>query len=471
MHNDHRSTIDHRSRKIHLLIGCFLLSVISTTAYADLIPTADSPWYYKLGGGQSVANPAYRGAYTVPLHVEGDVGLGYNCGVFNPQSSITNSLNGIKNSFQNIQHGMIEHATSAIAELPMYAISRADPALYHLLNNALLGAREDLNVSMKTCQQMQSEISKGQNPYHDWMALSLGNDWQYHMSLAANDENSSDINQAKTAIEQANGDQGVPWVHGVLTGRKGFYAGGKGQPPIFVLHDTAIAGYNVILQMHRDYDDVHAPTRTEDNAHLVDTWQNPVLAAQWISNVLGDEKITTYSEGDKQSSPGVGLLPDNQALTQTLIPKLQNLVNAKEPLSIEKLKEVSAPGVMLNTAVIQAIRQKPPVTQAIVINKLAQEVATAKVLDKALLARQILQEGSQIPAIHANKAAQNTINQALLHLDQAMNHLLFNAQVRKAFVSETAAELLQTNTAEQLSNVSIRSSITPTLMQNGALKK
>jgi integrating conjugative element protein (TIGR03755 family) len=472
MHNNQRSVMDRRMRLSRILIGCFILSFMSKAAYADLIPAADSPWYYKLGGGQSVASPAYRGAYTVPLHVEGDVGLGYNCGVFNPKLSITNSLNAIQNSFQSIQHSIVEHATSAITELPMYAISRADPALYHLLNNALLGAREDLNVSMKTCQQMQSEMSKGQNPYHDWMSLSLGNDWQYHMSLAAEDKNgsNSDMNHVKNTIEQANGDKGVPWVHGVLIGRKGFYAGGKGQPPILVLHDTAIAGYNVILQTGRDYDEPHAPVRTEDNAHLVDTWVNPIVAAQWISNVLGDEKITTYLDGDKQSSPGVGLLPDNQLLTQQLIPKLQNLVNAKQPLSIEHLKEVSAPGVMLNTAVIYAIRQKPPVTQAIVINKLAQEVATANVLDKALLARQILQEGSQVPAIHANKAAQTTINQALLRLDQAMNNLLFNAQVRKAFVSETAAQLLQTNTAEQLANASIRSSITPPLMQQGALK-
>lgn len=456
-----------------IFIGFCTLLLFASTTYADLIPTADSPWYYKLGGGQSVGNPAYRSTHSIPLHVEGDVGLGYNCGVFNPNLSITNSLNEIQHSFQAIQHSVIEHATGAIAELPMYAISRADPALYHLLNNALLNAREDLNVSMKTCQQMQHEIGKGQNPYQDWAVISLGNDWQYHMSLAANDKTSasSDINTVKTQVESANGDNGVPWVHGVLIGRKGFYAGGKGQPPIFVLHDTAIAGYNVILQAKRDYDDIHSPTRTEDNAHLVDTWANPVLAANWITNVLGDEKITTYLGGDKQSSPGVGLLPENQLFTQQLIPKLESLVNAKPPFAIDRLKAVSAPGVMLNTAVIQAIQQKPPVTQAIVIHKLAQEVATAKLLDKTLLAREILEKGSQVPAIYANKAAQATLHHVLSRVDHAMNELLFYAKVRKTFVSETAAQLLQINTAEQLNNASIRSSITPSLMQQGALKK
>lgn len=463
---------NNKRQKYSRCISFFLVSFLSTPAFADLIPTADAPWYYTLGGGQSVANPAHRSAHTIPLHVEADVGLGYNCGVFNPRLSITNSLNAIKHSFQELQQSVIENATSAITTLPMYAISRADPALYHLLNNAFLNAREDFNVSMKTCQQMQSEISKGQNPYQDWATLSLGDDWQYHMSLAANDKNSvsSDINQVKTVVEQANGDHGVPWVHGQFSGRKGFYAAGKGQPPIFVVKDTAIAGYNVMLQMQRDYDDQRAPIRNEDNAHLVDTFGDPVLAANWITNVVGDEKITTYLAGDKQSSPGVGLLPENQQLTPPLIAKLESLVHAKPPFPIERLKEVSAPGVLFNTAVIHAIQQKPAVTQAIVIHKLAQEVATAKLLDKALLAREMLQEGSQVPAIYANKAAQATLSHALQRLDKAMDQLLFNAKIRKAFVSETAAALLQTEQTEQSSRAAIHTQITPALMQQGALK-
>jgi integrating conjugative element protein (TIGR03755 family) len=455
------------------LLGLFCLTILTSTAHADLIPTADSPWYYKLGGGQSVGNPAYRSTHSIPLHVEGDVGLGYNCGVFNPSLSITHSLNEIRHSFQAIQHSVIEHATGAIAELPMYAISRADPALYHLLNNALLNAREDLNVSMKTCHQMQHEINKGQNPYEDWAAISLGDDWEYHMSLAATDKTSpsSDINEVKAQVETENGNRGVPWVHGVFTGRKGFYAGGKNQPPIFVLQDTAVAGYNISLQAKRDYDETHAPLRTEENAHLVDTWANPVAAAHWITNVLGDEKITTYLGGDKQSSPGVGLLPENQLLTDQLLPKLENLVHTKPPYALNHLKAVSAPGVMLNTPVIQAIQQKPPVTQAIVMHKLAQEVATAKLLDKALLARDLLEKGSQVPAIYANKAAQASLQHALARLDHAMNELLFHAKVRKTFVSETATQLLESHQMEQFTHGAIQTTLTPTLMQQGALKK
>jgi hypothetical protein len=65
--------------------------------------------------------------------------------------------------------------------------------------------------------------------------------------------------------------------------------------------------------------------------------------------------------------------------------------------------------IALSIHLTPAIQQKEPVTQAILINKLSQEVATGHLIDQALLARQILQEGSQVPAIYSNKAAQEAI--------------------------------------------------------------
>ena len=470
-----------QSVAIAIFILILFLTLIATTinAYADLIPTNDNPFYYKMGGGQSIASPAFNGAQSVPLRVEGDVGLGYNCGLFNPKLSITNSLNAIQNSFQNIQQSVVSNATGAITQFPMYAISRADPSLYNLLNNGLLGAREDLKFSTKSCQQMQSEISKGQNPYNDWLQASMGNDWKYKMSMAngmklkkaSGDNSGSDINQVKADVEQTNGDNGVPWVHGSNIGRNGNYAGGRGQPPVMVIRDTAIAGYNVILQSGRDYDDTSAPSKNNANSHLVETWVNPTAAADWITNVLGDEKVTTYAGGDKQSSPGVGLLPDNQVITQKVTSDLQNLVSGLQTISLENLKTISAPGVMINTAVINAIRQKPPVTQSILINKLGQEVATAKAIDKALLARQILQEGSQVPAIYGNRAAQDTLKNSISHLDKAIDTLLFNVRVRKELVSDTASQLLNTTQTEQINNSTIQPSGGENpVMEQGAIK-
>lgn len=462
-------------KKILIPIIVLLTPVICV---ADLIPTGNNSFYYRMGGGQFIPMPANDGASSIPLHVDADLGLGYNCGVFNPKLSITNSLNAIKNSFQNVEQGIIANATAAITEFPMYALSRADPDLYNLFNNALLGARTDIDLSTKSCQAMQAQIAQGRNPYTDWATISMGNDWKYHMSLAPGsqenslNQSSGDINQVNQQVAKDNGDNGIPWVHGANIGRNGVYAGGRGQPPIMVIHDTSVAGYNVILQTGRNYDDESTPTRTDANTHLLDTWANPKLAADWIVNVLGDEKITTYQGGEKQSSPGVGLLPSNQTLTTQILQNLQKLVTNQTPITLDNLKTVSAPGVMINTAVIEAIRQKEPVTQAIIINKLAQEIATSRLIDKALLARQILQEGSQVPAIYSNKAAEESIQKALSRLDQAIEGMLFNVKVKKELVSDTVIHLLETTHEQQDVNAMITpAKISDRNIYNGALAK
>lgn len=434
------------------------LLLMPFVAQAGLIPPGNNDFYYKIGGGQNIPLPANLSTQTVSLSVDGSTGFGYNCGLFNPALSITNSLNNLKNSFQNIQQTVIQNATAAVSQFPMYALSRADPALYNLINNGLLGARRDFNVASKNCQVMQSQISRGENPYQDWATLSMGNDWKWHMgsplSLAAN-RGGEDIKDVKTQVEQDNGKNGLPWVQGVQTGRHELYAGGEGQPLIRVIYDTGIAGYNVLLQSGRRYNDTDTPVHTDANAHLVDTWANPIAAANWIATVVGDQAITTHAGGDKQSSPGIGLLPTVQSQSQELTQKLSALVKAQPSVTLEQLQEVSAPRVTVNQAVLQTLRQQNPVLQSIVVNKLAQEVATARIIDKAQLALQILESGSQVPVIYGNQSAQKTLQTALTRLHKAINDLLFNVKVNKALVSNTVGELMQANRAEQMNTTTL----------------
>lgn len=427
-------------------------------AQASLIPTGNNDFYYKIGGGQNIPLPANLSVQTVSLNVDGSTGLGYNCGLFDPSLSITNSLNNLKNSFQNIQQTVVQNATSAIASFPMYAISRADPSLYNLLNNGLLGARKDFEIATKNCQAMQTQIDRGENPYQDWATLSMGNDWKWHMggtSMFSANGSGEDIKSVKSQVEQDNGKNGIPWVQGIQTGRHELYAGGEGQPAIRVIYDTSIAGFNVLLQNGRTYNDTSAPAHTEANAHLVDTWSNPIAAANWIVTVVGDQSITTYSGGNKKSSPGVGLLPDLQSLTKDLSQKLANLVSGQQSITLERLQDVSAPRVTINQAVLQTIRQQNPVMQSIVINKLAQEAATARMIDKAQLGLQILESGSQVPVIYANQAAQKAIQTAISRLHKAINSLLFNVKVNKELVSNTVSELIQVQRSEQLNSTAL----------------
>jgi integrating conjugative element protein (TIGR03755 family) len=460
----------------------FALGIAPLVVQASIIPSGNSPFYYQLGGGQAIPIPAFIDQQTIPLRVEGGIGLGYNCGVFDPLASIVNAFNGdhLKNSFMNVQKQVVDSATGAVLEWPLYEISRDNTSLYNLLTNNIFGAKDDFSLSTKSCQVMQNEIAQGKNPYHNWSKIAVGNDWKYYMSmgdgsrLSAGDANGidpTDINEVKEQVAKDNGANGVAWVQGVNSGRGGLYAGGKGQPSIQVIKDTSIAGYNVIIGRNRAYNDTSAPTRTKKNAHLVDAWRTPTDAANWITRVLGDEEVTTYSGGDKDSTPGIGLLPEIQNESSQIAPKLANLVGGTDSMTLDNLKAVSAPSVMINQNVINKIRQLSPVNQSIYVGKLAQIVATAKIADKAQLALRILESGSQVPPIFANKAAQDDINPAIRRLSDGLQRFLFNVKMNQV-VADPIAALMASTTAQQLGDSSIRTGAKPQpVMNNGAIKQ
>lgn len=429
----------YKNRFFILGMSTILFSAFSFAG--NLIPAEDSQFYYRIGGGQDFPMPANLDTTNVNLNVTNDLGLGYNCGSFSPFVSITNTLNDAKNSFESIDKNIVQYATSAISQFAMYELARADPNAFNLLNNNLIGAHNLFSLSIKSCETMQNDVAKGQNPFTDWVTVSMGHNWKTHMLESAQnnqDQNKADVNKAKQEIEQDNGDTGVPWV-----GNKN--AGGLNQPPVFVIHDTAIAGYNVIL--NRSETDQSAPAKNDQNVHLVSTWPTPAAAAQWIVNAVGDEKITTCAKCDKGSTPALGLLPANQALAKTVSQNLADLVRGNQSLNEANLEAVSAPGVMVNTDIIRAIQNMSPNQQAIIIGKLGQDVATAQTMDRALLAKRLLKSGSRVPAIYSNHAAQASINRAIAELDHEMQALAFDVDMRRKVVSNTLSDIMQNNQA------------------------
>src|ERR1700733_13138828 len=137
-----------RIKIITSLIASIVL--VHSMSYAkNIIPGSNSGLYYQLGGGDDVPMPAFYDTNHLPLQASGDVGLGFDCGAFNPVTSITNTLNEIKSSGLAIERQVLQDATAAVTEFPLYELSRADPNLYNLISTAMAGAREDIAVSTK----------------------------------------------------------------------------------------------------------------------------------------------------------------------------------------------------------------------------------------------------------------------------------------------------------------------------------
>ncbi len=460
------------------------LSLLAFTmgAHADLIPGGNgSDLYYNFGGGNPTPLPPVANNNRIPLYAKGAAGLGYNCGVFNPQMSLIDSLNSVKSSYQQMVGSILQNATGALTEMPAYAIARADPNLYQQLQSSLFNARQDLEVSTKSCEQVSNEIDAGKDPYDGWLKASLGDTWKYRMNMASSSSLNSgylgasngDINQAKTAVDQDNGASGVVWVQGTSKGDGSKYAGGRGQPEILLINDTVLAGYNILIDpQNRAYDAKNPPPQNANTAGITSIFSLPQDAADWATHVLGDEIITTYPGGRKTSSPGVGLLWDVQAQATQVQQDLTNLVTGTSDMTLSNLKAVSAPRVMINQAVIKTIQQQTSsIMQSIIIQKLATEVASARVIDKAELTLQLLMVGEQAPPIYANQPAQAAINSAMTRLKDYISQFMFNNDVNQQFVSKTVTQILQETANEQAANAAIRpDQNTPAVMNNGAIQ-
>ena len=333
--------------------------------------------------------------------------------------------------------------------MPMYFLAQANPTLYHLLNNALLGAQTQITASVQSCQAAKEHIAQGKNPYHDWATLSVGEQWQQHLSLTG--VGMEDINDAKAEIDQHAGHSGIPWVSG--------QAAGKNQPPIRVIADTVQAGYNVLLNRPLTSHEA-APAASA----LAIIFPTPQAASRWVTDAVGEQVVDLATQG---SAAGRGLLALTQDCTRNsqdcvtlLEAKLQALIQGALPLSKQQLLAVSAEDLVLSPQLIEALRALDSRSQGLVTHKLAENVALQRVMHKAAIAQDLLQAGRQVPVIAANKPAQQQIELAVTQLEQQRQSLVFTAQLRRQLMSETLVQLLH-YAREQYTQSSARGPTTP----------
>ncbi len=448
-----------------------MLFVIYGIVYANNVtnnfPSSDSnaSLYYQIGGGRSVPIPPVQDNVNVPINVAGDTGLGFSCGSFNPVTTITNSLNNFQDSVQNVPGTVVSHATSAIISWPMYKLAQADPKLYNVLNNNIIGSHNQFALNMKSCEEMQSEALKGKNPYNSYITVSRNNNMKESMSFG-----DGDLNKAMAKANAAQGDNGIAWATpGQSLGSK---AGGLGQPPIMVVHDTAVAGYNVILG--RNPTDTSTPEKSDNNQNLLNYWGTPENAAKWVVSVVGDQKVTTCTKANcaKDSTPGTGLLPYVQSVTTDVSKKFANLIANPGQVTAQTLLAVSAPGQVVSQSLLESIRQMNRNAQSNTVATLGQNIATTRVVNEALLAINILQAGAEVPNIHSVGPAQKVIAQKIQILQGDINHIMYSVNIRRQLNSDVMSNIMKYNQAQNAVASEIPSNgKTPAVLENGGIVK
>lgn len=380
---------------------------------------------YSIGGGRAVSMGGAGNMQSI------GVGIGWNsnliCGDMSITTTLQNQLNGITNGFQTIMSNVIQNATSAVASLPALIIQRADPGLYNLLTNGILQARLDFDRSKMTCRAIANRMADMAGGQAGWDQLAEG--------MALRDAVSS--TDAVSAIEQAEsnkGNNGVPWVGGGN-------AGGSGQSSIKVIGDVTRAGYNLLNG--RSATDTSSIARSACGNRLTcQTWSSPGAAAAFANRVLGEREQRTCENCTKtQTTPGVGLTPMIQEEYETKLQALQELVTGARPTTLANLDAAGSSSLPITRGVIEALRDEPD--QDVLGRRLASEAALSSVLEKALLLQRTLLTGKKEPNVAANELAVQAVDQENSALEQEINNLKTELELRRTLAGNSAMAIIQ----------------------------
>lgn len=174
---------------------------------------------------------------------------------------------------------------------------------------------------------------------------------------------------------------------------------------------------------------------------------------------------------------GHGLLPwvtscqnNKENCSDTIRDGLTQLVIENQSITKNHLEHISAEGIAVSPEIITTIREMDSTQQIMIISKLAQEVSTQRVIDKAFVAKNILETGAQVPVIAANHPAQLIIGQAIAHLDNDIRSLAFEGEIRKKSMSNTLSEIMKYHHLQQQNTMRITPALpTPNLMEDSAM--
>jgi integrating conjugative element protein (TIGR03755 family) len=432
-------TLKPRATVVATAIAFATISTIvsaQTTTTRTTMPngTRGASLYYRLGGGDPAARAPNRNNTRIHLGVTGSTRLNYSCGKFSVQASMQDTINQLK----TLDDVLMQAIQAAIAALPMYILQRAQPGLYELVQTYIQKARDLVNMSFASCEEMEKQIRDGRDPYDGYATKAMGEQWKEEANRGG------DAVAAKQRVQTDRGQYGVMWVFD----RK---QGGADQEPIRIVDDLTRAAYNLTMMQPTT-----APSNTNystTGSRLARAFGTPWHASQYAVDAIGDLQVATCEVGQrcapKATSTGAGLNKKFEDEIPVVQGQLNTVFSATVPRAAD-LDAASAPGVLLTRDVVDAIHALPKADQAIAYSRLAQEIALARTVDRALLIRQLLMTGKTIPAATSDVVTQ-TIETKIGELNKSIENLMYEVRVRKELVTDTSTTLLQNYEASRSS--------------------
>lgn len=436
----------------------------------DIIPS-DSSYYYKMNGGANFSLPPVTDQQSITI----GGGLGsqiFTCSGFNPAVSLINGFNNLNNNLQAMEQSVVNNATSMAVGMGLAKLAAIDPSAYSFLENAFKSLYDTFTMSEQTCQQTLNSLENGKSPAQNWFSISDSQGWLNYSTANAQGQN-VDVNQASQNLATNPAGAGVPWFH---TGQN---SGGNtgNQVPIEVIYDVVVAGYNIQVDTSRALDSEDPAPSTSPLARY---WPTPAAAGNWANLVLGNINISANPNTQKGNQGGVGLVTllnscpqaanNNLTCPNNIAQNLANIVQNEPVPQAKDLAAVSSYGLNVTPDVIGTIRNMPVEEETVTISKMAQDVAYQNLVDEALMLRQLLITGMETQQVQNSQAAVDTINQVLTNLQNDINDLRYESEIRSGTTSDTLQKVLQVQQGQQSGALVNQSNQTPPpAMINGAV--
>lgn len=425
-------------KKLKITLAALLVSTFTHCALAaddnysiDQQGAIADSLYYQIGGG-SVITPALTRRNTQLLNMQVGWKADLMCGNFDIDTTVRNQLNGVTDGFKDLMGNVIQNATSAVASLPAMIIQRANPQLYDLLTNGVLQGRIDFDKSQLSCQKMAEKMTD----------FAYGSAWtqsakaENYQSITTSEK---DAVRAEKRMEQEAASKGKTWVGGQKRG-------GSGQQSIKLVGDTTKAGYNILNQ--RNVTETGSVSGSQCQGEICRVWSKPEDAAKWMTRVVGEQTINVAPDNDAGGSSeqksgaqaGVGLSPLIAEEQEKIAQVMADLVNGNLKPTHENLAKASGGSLQLTRGVVEALRDEPDAS--VLVQRLSGEMALARVMEQALMARRTLLAGMREPNIASEKEAQTQLNQTTLQLDQELNQLRLELEMRRMLADNASTSVL-----------------------------
>ncbi|QZP16401.1 integrating conjugative element protein [Avibacterium paragallinarum] len=383
--------------------------------------------YYQIGGGSRL----YDTTDTSKILKAIEFGIGWKanlmCGNFDIKTTVKNQLNGITEGFKDLMSNVMESAKGAVASLPAMVIQRANPQLYDILTNGVYQGRLDFNRLKTSCEAMSKQLAD----YTLNGRWAKSADLENYKSIVATEP---DAQKAQKKSEDNKGKNGKEWIGGQKRG-------GENQKQIKLIEDVSKAGYNLLH--NRNALDESPLTGQSCTGATCQTFDSPQKLSDFLTRTIGEQSISTCTEdcGPKTSSKaGVGLAPAIEEENVRTVEKLEQVLNMDTP-SKEMLAELSSNTIPVTRGLIEALREDPDVE--VLSQRLSAEIATAKVMEKMLLARRAILAGMREPYVAADQNAQQELEKTLNKIDLEISQVKLEMDMQKMITSNTASVVIQ----------------------------